>query len=871
MNSLQSKTIKHKSETRKRSLNYFFISCLFMILPVMFYGFRPLIIFGISIITCIIAEAVSNLLSNKSFTVDDFSCISIGAINALLLPVTVPIWMPAAAGLFAVWVVKMPLGGIKKPIFNESAAAISFLTVCWPLKMFYYVSASKSIELPLFGDIPAGIESVRSAAASIRLGAVPPQNFIDFLLGRVPGAIGTSLIIMIIAAFIYLCIKNIISARVSLGFIITYIAFIVVLNIRDGNILMNLLYEFSAGGILFYAVFLISDKQIAPKGKRSAIIYGATAAVFMFFMRSYGFYEAGACFVVLLMNAVAPSMEKYLDIYTKEQEELEVYEEEILAAEGISESFKSGFEHVSASMADDMLNISEENETEEIKPVIKKISYEKINPKVRVISKISEDEVKTDETKSDEVVHEEEIITPQEVAIEEYKTEENIEIEEDIEEIMMEDKNSVNTFIKDKLANIKREADKKPEKEKVNLFGKKKNKFEELKNKNININLADPMRMPLDDIELNTASPKIRVLGKDELTKINQTKEKKQAPVLEIDNLPDMTDMLSQKNDIKPIDKPEESLKIESNKNEVKQIKKEVKESLPPVIDKEIKSEIKQDISEVKAEKIKEEKPQAKTDDDIAKMINEHKIRIIKKNEQRKQAEAALKEGKPQDIKNVNSREAKDSLVNYTDNTQEYKSKLDQIKKDLRESKSDAVLDYTTENEYKIRVISKNNTEEAKKEKIQKTDDNYKIRVISKNQSEEYDSVISKKESDKNEDRIDDNGYKIRTISKNDPNMLKEIEESLPKVTIYDQKDRIRVIAVNDEEDVENEYVSIYSKQRILKDSYEKVRIIKKNEIVVEEVVPKPKETTEKIRIISTTKKSADAVILEDSINKEGE
>ena len=101
--------------------------------------------------------------------------------------------------------------------------------------------------------------------------------------------------------------------------------------------------------------------------------------------------------------------------------------------------------------------------------------------------------------------------------------------------------------------------------------------------------------------------------------------------------------------------------------------------------------------------------------------------------------------------------------------------------------------------------------------------------------------------------------------------MLKEIEESLPKVTIYDQKDRIRVIAVNDEEDVENEYVSIYSKQRILKDSYEKVRIIKKNEIVVEEVVPKPKETTEKIRIISTTKKSADAVILEDSINKEGE
>ena len=887
MNTLSENALNYKNKIKKRSLNYFFISCIFMILPVLFYGMRPLIIFGISIASSLIAEIIGNLLQNKSFTTNDYSCISTGALMALLLPVTVPLWIPVVANVFAIWAVKMPLGGIRNPVFCEPAAAIAFITVCWPSHMFYYIAVDTGTNLPLFENITTNtFDAVKSSAALIKLGASPAGSELDFLLGRVPSVMGGSLIIMIFAALIYLCVKKVSSFRTIISFVIVYSVFVVISNIKTGNILNHLMYEFSAGAILFYVVFLLADNLIAPKGKLSSIAYGAIGALFMLFVRNYGYYETGMCFTVLFMNAVSPLVQKYLNgWHTVEDDDLteeDLLNEEDKEIEIENSEEKLGFEYAASVVLNEektekTIKIQEENiitESEE------KEDKNKGNIKVRVISKKTTEELLKPETDEPENTDENKDGTIQQNISEKpltkikirtiEKTEEVKELKDleetnkkkpDFTEKQVEtdqnEENAVNKFIKDKINLLN--------KEKITIFSKKKDKFEELKKDSININLADPMRMSLDEIELNNlTNKKIRVLNKEEKNsqqdkaqqikedeKTNDTKQENKKEIKPESNIPVKTDITSEQNlekqdEIKIIKKekkepkePNKTIKIPVLNEQPEKIKPEI--SKPEITIKEPKTEQEKNIIFDSKDEEKDNKnlTSEKSNEDIAKMISEHKIRIIKKNEENK----VKRENKKPDM----------TAVNQID--KEISQKSDIIEKIPAELKK----------EYKIRVISsKLNDEKTHPVENEKSIKNIKekVRIIDKKDDLIFDKEPEKNKKIKTEE--EENKSDIRVIKKNDPEMLKQIEENLPKVTVYDQKDRIRVIAINEEAD--DAYVSVYSKQR-LDAQDEKVRVIKKNERT-EEDLEKPLKTNdkkEKIRIISTNQKSKDAEITYDS------
>ena len=84
--------------------------CTLLVLPAVYYGWRPLVTSFGTVALCCIAEVAVCLVRRCSIQMDP-SLLVTGLIIALLMPVNAPFWMPALAALFAVLVVRAPFGG----------------------------------------------------------------------------------------------------------------------------------------------------------------------------------------------------------------------------------------------------------------------------------------------------------------------------------------------------------------------------------------------------------------------------------------------------------------------------------------------------------------------------------------------------------------------------------------------------------------------------------------------------------------------------------------------------------------------------------------------------------------------------------------
>src|SRR5699024_7729567 len=69
-------------------------------------------------------------------------------------------------------------------------------------------------------------------------------------------------------------------------------------------------YELLAGSLLFCAFYMITDPCTSPRTGEGRCIWGALGGVLLMLLRCYGGFEQGACFAVLLMNALSPLVDR---------------------------------------------------------------------------------------------------------------------------------------------------------------------------------------------------------------------------------------------------------------------------------------------------------------------------------------------------------------------------------------------------------------------------------------------------------------------------------------------------------------------------------------------------------------------------------
>jgi len=295
-----------------------------LIAGVVLYGFYSLFLVLLAVLSAVGAEALFCVITKKPLTIWDASAIVTGMIVGLNLPPTAPFYVPIVGSVFAIMVVKMLFGGLGKNFANPAATARVFLLLAWTSKMTAFINpldyAGGKVTAGDFFSFRFIIDFIDKAnyvtgatpLASIKANAIAgattaDASLLDLLLGNVGGSIGEVCAIAIIVAGIYLIALKIIDWKIPVVYLVSCSLFTLIFYKSGWNyILPNLL----SGGILFGAVFMLTDYASSPNTRWGTIIFSAGAGLITILIRRFGGMNEGVSFAILLMNLLVPLIDK---------------------------------------------------------------------------------------------------------------------------------------------------------------------------------------------------------------------------------------------------------------------------------------------------------------------------------------------------------------------------------------------------------------------------------------------------------------------------------------------------------------------------------------------------------------------------------
>ena len=277
------------------------------------YGIRPIYILLCSMGAAVLAEALCCVVGRRPLrAVLDGTAAVTGMLIGLVMSPMTAYWVPMLGSAFAIIVAKAPFGGSGRYVFNPAAAGLAILSYCFPLRMFVYPSIATQTPLPTTMEIPASsVVTEMSLAAHLRTGAYPSATSLQLLLGDYAGPIGTTAALIMVAFLVFLMVRRTVSPWIVLPYIFTCAFIAWLFPITGLNTGYNILAQLCAGYVLFAGIFMVNDPVTAPRFWLGRLIYGILSAVLVMLLQRIGRVEAGSCFAVLLVNALAPIIDRW--------------------------------------------------------------------------------------------------------------------------------------------------------------------------------------------------------------------------------------------------------------------------------------------------------------------------------------------------------------------------------------------------------------------------------------------------------------------------------------------------------------------------------------------------------------------------------
>lgn len=267
---------------------------------VYFFGYRAALAILVTVLSSVGAEYASNRIMKKEVTVGDYSAAVTGLLLAFNLPPSIPLWIAAIGGAFAIVAVKSIFGGLGHNFVNPALAARAFLMASWPVAMTDWttpgvdgVSAATPLAL-----IKKGTESV---------GQVP--SLFDLFVGNVGGCIGETSALALLIGAAYLLFKKVITLEIPASFIA---ATGIMTWMLGGERIFSgdFVYHILAGGLILGAFFMATDYTTSPVTFKGRIIMGVGCGILTSVIRLYGGYPEGVSYSILLMNLAVPIIDK---------------------------------------------------------------------------------------------------------------------------------------------------------------------------------------------------------------------------------------------------------------------------------------------------------------------------------------------------------------------------------------------------------------------------------------------------------------------------------------------------------------------------------------------------------------------------------
>ena len=292
--------IKSKEDTKSIMLDVLLALIPSLAVSTYVFGLRAILMTAVSIIACMVFEAIYDKIVGKENTVMDLSAAVTGVLLAFVCPVTLPYWMLIIGDGIAIIFAKCIFGGLGKNFINPALAGRAFLLASYPTEMTTWVVPN---------GLAADAATYATPLAQLKNGALD-ASLKQLVMGQVGGTIGETCAIALIIGGIYLLYKHVISWKIP----VIYIATVFILFAVIGRHGMRMpLQEIFAGGVMLGGIFMATDYASSPVTPKGQVIFAVGAGLLTYLIRTFGGYPEGVSYSILIMNCCVPLIERFTE------------------------------------------------------------------------------------------------------------------------------------------------------------------------------------------------------------------------------------------------------------------------------------------------------------------------------------------------------------------------------------------------------------------------------------------------------------------------------------------------------------------------------------------------------------------------------
>ena len=286
---------------------------------VILFGLRSAIMVLVSTGAAVLTEFVLNRIFRRDNTLGDLSAVVTGLLIGYNMPPHIPLFIPVAASIFAIGIVKWSFGGLGANWMNPALAGRVFASFSWGALMtkwtmpskFDVISGATPLSIIKVAQSPVGMDSPMEVVNSTAY----PLTYLDLFLGRMPGSLGEVSALLLILGGLFLVGVRIINWEIPFSYIVSFALFIWIfdgIQYGSGFFSGDVLFHLFTGGLMLGAWFMASDLVTTPLVRKGRLVFGIGCGVLTFIIRHYGSLPEGVSLAIIFMNILTPLFDKYI-------------------------------------------------------------------------------------------------------------------------------------------------------------------------------------------------------------------------------------------------------------------------------------------------------------------------------------------------------------------------------------------------------------------------------------------------------------------------------------------------------------------------------------------------------------------------------
>jgi len=281
------------------------------------FGWRALAVLAVACLAAFVTEWA--FCRHRGQPVTSAVFVTAGLL-ALSLPPGVPLGVVAVGAVVAILFGKEVFGGFGRNVFNPAVTGRCFIYVCFAGFLTGPVWSQPAAELPggfgqwltnaMTGATP--LEAVKSAPGAVQ---AAPYSLWKDILGVQGGCIGETSALLLLLAAAWLVWRGAADWRSMVGAVAGAAVLSTILWLAKAPGAAHPGLSIFGGGLLFAAVFMVTDPVTSGMSRPTHFITGALVGLATVALRTCGIFPEGAMFAILLVNMFTPLIDVALNAW----------------------------------------------------------------------------------------------------------------------------------------------------------------------------------------------------------------------------------------------------------------------------------------------------------------------------------------------------------------------------------------------------------------------------------------------------------------------------------------------------------------------------------------------------------------------------